>query len=479
MAMTQKTRFSFFRSKPGSIALLVLVSGGLWMPGCGEKSESQRPNILLICVDTLRADHMPSYGYGRPTTVNVSRFFEDAEVFDRAYSAASYTSASVVSMLSGLNPGVHGVRDFFVRLSPSIRILPEYLKDLGYQTAGVVSNTILTEEALGIGNRFDRYDDFVDERESFRKYYERRASRTTDSALRWLALEREPGRSHFLFLHYMDPHAPYDPPQDEISTRFAHRGNGAFPFEKPAGYQQLPGVTDALDYTDRYDEEIAFVDRELGRFLEAYEKQGLLEDAILIFTADHGETLFDHQKQLEHSANVWIEVVRVPLLIRWPGGQATRNTTAVSLIDLVPTLMQYLGEEIPSGLQGIPLRDRRGDDFLFQEAWLNKREKKALNPKRSVIRGQQKWAFRVSSQGVLRELWYTNLNADPHEKAGGDWPADSDRLRKRIRAELDFEASAVSVELQAGPGRHLKSPKIAPPLEAHQREALKALGYLE
>jgi arylsulfatase A-like enzyme len=191
----------------------------------------------------------------------------------------------------------------------------------------------------------------------------------------------------------MDPHAPYSPPKGEISTRFEHRGRRDFPSAAPSGYQRLPGVTDSLDYTDRYDEEITYADRELGRFLEAYEEQGLLRDAIVIFTADHGETLFEHPEELEHSPNIWFEVVRVPLLIRWPKGRAMRHATPVSLIDLVPTLMRYLGEKTPPGIQGVPLSDRRDGDVLFQEAFQNPRRKVAATRTRSIIRGGQKWVF--------------------------------------------------------------------------------------
>jgi arylsulfatase A-like enzyme len=139
---------------------VLVIAFGL---ACTPSPPIQKPNVVLICFDTLRADHMSTYGYSRNTTPTINRLFEGAEIFDRAYTAATYTSASIVSILSGLDPPMHGVRDFYQKLSPRIRLLPEYLAAHGYQTAAIVSNTVLTDEALGLGSRFEYYDDFVGE----------------------------------------------------------------------------------------------------------------------------------------------------------------------------------------------------------------------------------------------------------------------------------------------------------------------------
>jgi choline-sulfatase len=172
------------------------------------------PDVLLICVDTLRADHVGLYGYARRTTPRIDAFFSSGRVFESAYAAAPVTTPSIVSALTGLYPHRHGVRLLMQRIAPELATVADYLRQAGYQTAGVVSNAVLTDKATGLGERFGFYDDFVDEREGFREeMYERRAARTTDAAIRWLSHERDADRPHFLFVHYIDPHGPYRPPK--------------------------------------------------------------------------------------------------------------------------------------------------------------------------------------------------------------------------------------------------------------------------
>lgn len=443
--------------------------------GC--KPPTRRPNIVLIIVDTLRADHTSAYGYPRETTPNLERYFADAELFEHAYSAASYTSASVVSMLSGLNPPRHGIRDFYQRLAPEVRILPEYLKQRGYQTAAIVSNTVLTDEALGLADRFDHYDDFVDERELNRRVFQRRASRTTDAALRWLNLERDPELPHFLLLHYIDPHAPYRPPADELHPRYDHEGE--FPLDEPVpGYQRLEGVMDGLDYVDRYDEEIFYSDREMGRFLAAYAKHGLLDDALLVFTSDHGETLLEHRPRFTHSRSIWNEALHVPLLVRWPGGGASRNASFVSLVDLTPSILEFIGGEIPEDLEGIPFVKRESGDLLLQESWLTTRQQKGTGRLRSAIRNEEKWTFRLDD-GEMHALWHADLATDPGETRLKKWEKTDPGTPRLLVEVLRAEAADKQPTNRSESGFQIDAPKRAAPLEPHQREALRALGYVE
>jgi hypothetical protein len=179
---------AWFRARSGSRQIghsaVAIVSVAIAFAGVGVGCTQEEPpaepasvpNVLLIVVDTLRADHLSVYGYERPTTPELERYFASADRYVQAYSAATFTSGSVVSMLSGLYPGAHGIRDSYVQVPDEIVLLPDLFSEQGYQTAGIVSNTVLTEEALGLGARFDLFDDFVDERESSRKIYERRGT---------------------------------------------------------------------------------------------------------------------------------------------------------------------------------------------------------------------------------------------------------------------------------------------------------------
>ena len=168
----------------------------------GQTSDlATRPSLLLISIDTLRADHMGIYGYRRPTTPRIDAWFEGGQVFEAAYSTEANTSPSVVSFLTGLLPQSHGVRLLYQKIPPGVITIADLLREAGYQTAAVVSNLVLTAEAIGLDERFDHYDDFVDEEEPRRKIYERRASRTSDAAIAWLSGSRDRGRPSFLWVH--------------------------------------------------------------------------------------------------------------------------------------------------------------------------------------------------------------------------------------------------------------------------------------
>jgi len=175
----------------------------------------------LITVDTLRADHLGMYGYSRDTSPNIDRWFADSRVYQRAYATEAATAPSVASILTGRLPQHHRVRLFYQLLGREIPALPDILAGAGYQTAAVVSNLVLTDEAMGMASRFDSYDDFVDEPEPSREVWERNARRTSDAAIGWLDDQRDPARPSFLWVHYMDPHGPYQAPEDR-STNFEH-----------------------------------------------------------------------------------------------------------------------------------------------------------------------------------------------------------------------------------------------------------------
>ena len=458
--------------------------------GCSPSPAPPLPDILLISIDALRADHLPTYGYARDTAPNLSRYLAEAVVYENAYSAASYTSGSVVSMLSGLYPSAHGVRSFYRKLSPVVEILPDHLRTLGYQTAAIVSNTVLTDEALGIASRFDHFDDFVDERELNRVVYERRASRTTDAALRWIALDRDPDRPHFLWIHYMDPHAPYNPPTDATLTRFEHEGQKPLAL-KPNLYQTLPGVSDGLTYVDRYDEEIAYTDREIGRLFGAYDRQDLLAGAIVILTADHGEVLLERRPYFKHSPHILNVVLRVPLLVRWPGGHNERVTTPISLVDLVPTLLGALGAPIPVSLEGVPFDARRNDDLLLLETLPREPGRPPEHDQggegsahrtarlRSAIRGEEKWTFRADSEGRLERRAFFDLGADPQEDAPRRWRRGHRDVERLLEETLASEIRDRDIARESREGSQLTGPKKAPALEPHQEEALRALGYIQ
>ncbi len=320
------------------------------------------PRVILVTCDTLRADHLGVYGYARPTSPNVDAFARDGALFENAYTTAPMTGAALSSLLSGLLPdelGLAGGNRFL--MSSDVTTWPELLRDDGVSTAAVVSNWVLRRAArsqgdVGVQQGFQHFDDRMQEREGERESYERRASATTDAALEWLAASAD-ARS-FLWVHYQDPHGPYTPPKEmlaglerpltteaELPIGTTRTGKGQIPH-----YQVVDGERAPESYRQRYDGEIRYFDTHFGRLLESLKQRGWYDDALIVFSADHGESLGEHGYWFCHGENVHREVVRVPLIVKYPRGAAPSSRAAgsrvselASLLDIGPTVLEALG----------------------------------------------------------------------------------------------------------------------------------------
>ena len=459
----------------GARKLLIAWAGLLALvgPGC-QQARSPGTDVLLICVDTLRPDHLGLYGYTRVTSPGLERWLSQGLIFETAYSTEASTPPSVISILSGQLPQEHGVRGFWQLLPEDVLLLPDLLPP-AYQTAAVISNTVLTDEALGIADRFDHYDDFVDEIESKRRIWERRASRTTDAAVRWLSESRDPDRPLFLWVHYIDPHGPYHPPADKPRA-FRHEARIPLERSRMSGYQIDPGIDDALHYRDRYDEEIAYTDAQIDRLLEAYSAQASLDDALVIFVADHGESMMEHERWFTHGYHVYDEIVRVPLLLQGPGLSPGRVTTPASIIDILPTILRFAGAATPEYLAGMDLRDReqRGRARpLFIEA------NQDAFQWRAVVESGGKWIARYAPGSAKpKARFFYDLLQDPHELRPRPWPPEREGGRSLLnQARRDRHLGEGNATRRTG--RKLKGPKIDPRADPAALERLRALGYLE
>ncbi|MCH7866899.1 MAG: sulfatase [Myxococcales bacterium] len=440
------------------------------------------PSILLISVDTLRSDHLSLFGYPRNTTPSIDRYFADATVYRAAYSAEANTSPSVISMLSGLLPARHRVRMFYQRIPAKIHLLSDYLSAAGYQTAAVVSNVVLTREAIGLSTRFGHYDDFVDEREQSLDVYERRASRTSDAAIKWLRELRDPERPHLLWVHYIDPHGPYRPPVDSPIKDFQHLVPQPIDSERIISYQRLAGVDDGAEYIDRYDEEIAYADAEIGRLLSAYDELGLSDSSIVVFTADHGENLIEHDVYFNHGHQVWNSIMRVPLMIRTPGGKADQIDVPVSLVDLTPTLLALVGYPSPEDdktFDGIQLSKRRPEDSISLEAsgYAAKGDQWVYWHHRALVSGSDKWFASVDREGKVVARGYFDLARDPGEQRPEAWRFGAKANRLLDWFETDPDPAGVPESVLNG--QRLLAPKVAPGRTSDELRALRALGYVE
>jgi arylsulfatase A-like enzyme len=482
------------RLRSALLLAILLLSCGRAPEGPASSAASPRPappSIALVVVDTLRRDHLGAYGYGRATTPGIDKWFAGGRVFDAAYTPVPFTAPAVMSLLTGMYPEHHRVRMVFQRLPPDRLALPQYLKPAGYHTAAVVSNMVLTDDATGLGSRFDYFDDYVDETVRWsgtreRPAFERTAERTTDAALAWLAKAKGLGKPLFVWVHYMDPHGPYTPP----SEPFHHSRPIRIDPKRVPAYNRPPGLTDGGEMLDRYDGEIAHTDHAVARFLEAWEREVGRDRSVVVFTADHGETLMEPGRELwfTHGFNVWQEQARVPLLMAGAGVAPGRRPEPVSLLDVVPTLLRTAGMRAAPGLDGRSLLEPDAERELLIQGMGSWRGKQF----RSLIKGTQKWVI-YSEGGVeqpaARRLF--DLQSDPEERRPAAWPA----------AEAAGPATALFAALRNDPdpsglpakesillGRRLEAakpppdgglPVVSPNVDPETLERLRALGYVQ
>jgi arylsulfatase A-like enzyme/Flp pilus assembly protein TadD len=283
-----------------------------------------RPPIILVSIDTLRSDRLPAYGYSVGATPAIDALAKDGVLFERAYAEVPLTLPSHTSLLTGLLPPTHGVRDnvgFPVDPSKGM-LLAQRLGRLGYATAAAVSTEVLARRT-GINVGFDVYDDPAGSATGVGAgTIERPGGDTVKAALDWLAGVGD--RPFFLFLHLYEPHAPYRP-----APAFAGR------------------------FADPYDGEIATADELLGRLVADLRRRGIYDRALVILVSDHGEGLGEHGED-EHGVLLYREALQVPLIVKLPGGQqaGTRVARPVALVDVVPTVLAALGETPPPELPG-------------------------------------------------------------------------------------------------------------------------------
>jgi arylsulfatase A-like enzyme len=478
----------------GRSALLSMVVVGLLTACSGSKLPS-RPNILLLTVDTLRADHLSSYGYARATSPVLDQLASEGVRFTLAQAQWPKTAPSFASLMTATYPKDNGVvRRVGMPIPCSLRLLAEELSELGYSTGAVVANGALSRDFFfdqGFGNYVEAWKGARTEQEIEEAT---RAGRVTDLALELLArLDGE--KPFFLWVHYLDPHFPYRPPE---SWQDRFQDDGVFP-PRPAmkvdldrhrqvhggigASQVLSGRSDLDFYVARYDAEIAYTDHEIGRLLDVLRERGLYDEMLTIFTSDHGEALGDHDYYFDHGALPFQDCTRVPLAVRFPGVFAPRvDSDAVELLHLAPTMLELAGAELPRGewAQGRSLVGRlRGrtsgaGTLAFSESGYTRHRRWM----KSVTDGRFKlvWAPAIQDQrqldgpGIAYLLF--DLEADPDElrNLAASRPEEVERLGRSLRAW--FAAAPFAV--------HRDPDVCGAPREAAPEtlEQLRALGYL-
>jgi len=458
--------------KAARLGLVVLAVAGIG--GCDPKRPAApQANLLVVTLDTTRADHLSCYGYERDTSPRIAKLASEGVRFTLSYAAASTTLPSHVSLFTGAAPIAHGVVKNGLALAPGAQTLAVRLRAAGAQTAAIVSSFVL-DRRFGLDQGFDHYeDDFTREGSSYqvdawlgfqtKGGFDRRANLTTDRAIHWLDA-RDASRPFFLWVHYFDPHSPYVPPEP-WKSRFARPADAA------------PSLADALtrrDLVDPYDGEIAFTDDEVGRLLDHLASLGLDRDTLVVVTADHGEGLGQHGV-IGHEVKVYEVAVAVPVVMRWPGYLAPGRTidAPVESVDVLPTVLALLGIPTADTGRGRDLSAAlpRGDALDAEHpvfTHLRRYEPPVESGKRvrgalfGVRRGHWKWI--EGTVDGTRELY--DLATDPHETSNR---ATTERER----------AESLSRDVAAFRAANESKAPIDTQVAPEDRERLRALGYAE
>ena len=435
---------------------------------------SERPNIVLIVVDTLRADRLTAYGYPRPTSEAIESMLADrGVVVESAYAPAPWTLPSVLSVMTGQFPGELIRRDMRRYGVPGeVTTLAERLKDQGYVTAGFFGNGLLREEN-GLARGFDVFYSPAVDRIGFVPAHE-----LNRSVLSWLgAQEREP---FFLYVHYTDPHGPYANPEmvGERSEFFPdYEGALTGHLENLVrGLTEVEaGSDDHKHVSALYDSEVRYVDRHIADLLELIPPQTMAR-TLTVLTSDHGEELLDHDGW-GHSRTLFEELIRVPLILRWDGRLAPGRVEGTArLVDLVPTLVAAAGGEPDPDWSGIDLlphleRGRLPDSPVYAQAFFRGPSRGAAiadgwklmlfngADRRPPIAGADTRLVELDRARLDRVALY-DLEADPGETtnlAESDPEGRLARLARPIHEQLDGQIEGLRlVATGLGPGARLE-----------------------
>ncbi len=448
--------------------------------GCRPAPPPPPPNVILILADTLRADRLGAFGGTRGVSPFLDDFARGATVFAHAYAQAPWTEPSVASLFTSRFMSQHGMYAFGSQLDPGELTLAELLHARGYATGAFIANFGICEQ-FGYAQGFDAFETFLPERDAAHPLVKARGEVVGTAALRWVDQVRKDGAAPiFLYLHYMEAHLPYTVP-DEFVARVA-RGRSPPAVDTATGEMFFSGkwppqAEQRRNIETVYDAEVLSLDEMLRHTFAALRARHLLDNAVVVFVADHGEELGDHG-HWGHGSSLYEELIHVPLVIAAPGqsaGVAVREP--VALIDVAPTVADLAGAELPASFEGRSLRRALPGPRV---PWWRRITAPAVPP--------------LERQPVFSELIFADRKAvpTPHERAiivGGDKlivGVGGERERYDVTRDpaeevrLDADENGPLHTLLAGFADRLGDARAhpAPTVPPDLRERLKALGYL-
>jgi arylsulfatase A-like enzyme len=517
-------------ARPVFVATLGFLAASSCRPQTATPPETRR-NVLLITIETLRADHVGAYGYERNTTPNLDRLARQGALFRTTSTQAPFTLPSITSVMTGLTPSRHGVRNHPGTLTPDHTTIAERLHDAGYQTAAMTRHTWLRPKS-GLDQGFEEYDNA--------KLAAGLDARSLSlAAIDWLERRRDPDRPFFLWLHFLDPHLPYTPsypyavlyrdahredpqvkhlrsmidlPRDDfMPTPYADLSGGpyydlVFPYypDNPAlldlGFQRRSRGSiffgkrrydqgTVQDMVDLYDGAITYTDDNLGRLMKELADLGLEDSTIVAVSGDHGESFGEHGLYFTHDFTLYDEVLSVPLVLRLPGviHPGTVVDQQVRLMDLAPTLLDLAQVPPLDDVEAVSLAPLlRGESLDFLDAFAENAPERRMFPEndRVYLPGNRgKW------RSIRTERW--KLIKIPHPDGDRyelydlvDDPGETRNLYAELPGEAKKLAPRLAEWIAGDPARHAeKEPGSEEDelegLDPAALEQLRTLGYIQ
>jgi arylsulfatase A-like enzyme len=439
----------------GLIVISILALCGL---RSGAASDRDASSVILIIIDTVRADHLGCYGHERATSPNIDAFSKECVLFRNAISPAPWTTPAIASMFTGQFPRVLGYDAEAVVVDDKVLCMAEIFRNKGYATAGVISHIFVSAE-LGFDQGFDSFDE-----ENAQGHGHISSPSVTDKGIAFVNAHKD--EKFFLFLHYFDPHCDY----------ILHEQYDFFPDYDGDLYsgQPIADLREAARHMtaeDRrylnalYDSEIRFTDEHIGRLFRHLKDIGIYEDLAIVVAADHGEAFLERGDDwIGHTKDVYQELIHVPFMIRLPGkGDGRSVDEGVSLLDFMPTVVAASGLDVPEGYEHDAV-NLLGDgpeaarEFVFSETgrW---------GKQQTLISGD----WKVTNDQIAGNTFLFDLASDPGELR--DVAGENEEAFRLLRAKL-FE---LDYDLRMSRSRfRVRAPKLSP----QQVEKLKSLGYI-
>ena len=418
-----------------ALLLVVIIAAGVWLLQRLASPTQGIRQVILISIDTCRADYLSCYGYSRQTTPNIDAIAAEGILFENTISPVPLTLPAHSSMLTGTIPPYHGVHtnpDY--QLSKSNLTLAELLKENGFRTAAIISAFVLDSQ-FGISQGFDTYNDRFEEAHRGVGPLQRKGGESTRFAVEWLEQQKE--EKSFLFLHYFDPHSDYVPPEP-FASRFV---------DNP------------------YAGEVAYTDQCIGQVLRKLKKLGLYDSSLIIITADHGEMLGEHGEQ-DHGYFIYQSAIKVPLIFKPPGSRKSqRISDLVGIVDIMPTICSMLEIEVPGQVQGQDL-----SPYFSQK-------KPAAADRQIYCETMEPLSFDANSlQGVVSSRFKYIQTTRPELYDLIEDPTESNNLVELYPQRARIMKDALAELLEQSARENAMDSKLG--LGEHDLRRLESLGYV-